>query len=85
MVGLLIVEIIGIFGLVIVMWLMIIVVSFFLIVVVAPLHISVFHNITDRYITSAIQAIFAIGIVIALISLLGKMKGRYLKNKLSST
>jgi hypothetical protein len=85
MVGLLSVEIIGIFGLVIVMWLMIIVVSFFLIVVVAPLHISVFHNITDRYITSAIQAVFAIGIVIVLIRLLGKMKGRYLKNKLSTT
>jgi hypothetical protein len=75
-------DIIGIFGLVFVMWLIIIVVSFFLIVVIAPLHISVFHNTTDRYITSAIQAIFAIGIVIALISLLGKMKGRYLKNKL---
>jgi hypothetical protein len=84
MVGLLIMEIIGIFGLVFAMWLMIIVVSFFLIVVVAPLHISVFHNITDRYITSVIQAIFAIGIVIVLISLLGKMKGRYLKNKLNS-
>jgi hypothetical protein len=75
-------EIIGIFGLVFVMWLMIILVSFFLIVIVAPLHISVFHNTTDRYITSAIQAVFALGIVIALISLLGKMKGRYLKNKL---
>ena len=48
-------DIIGIFGLVFVMWLMIIVVSFFLIVVIAPLHISVFHNTTDRYITSAIQ------------------------------
>jgi choline-glycine betaine transporter len=76
-------EIIGIFGLVFVMWLMIILVSFFLIVVVAPLHISVFHNTTDRYITSAFQAVFALGIVIALISLLGKMKGRYLKNKLN--
>jgi chromate transport protein ChrA len=76
-------EIIGIFGLVFVMWLMIILVSFFLIMVVAPLHISVFHNTTDRYITSAIQAVFALGIVIALISLLGKMKGRYLKNKLN--
>jgi hypothetical protein len=65
------------------MWFMILIVSFFLIVVVAPLHISVFHNMTDRYITSAIQAVFAIGIVIALISLLGKMKGRYLKNKLN--
>jgi hypothetical protein len=65
------------------MWFMILVVSFFLIVVVAPLHISVFHNMTDRYITSAIQAVLAIGIVIALISLLGKMKGRYLKNKLN--
>ena len=83
MVRLLIMEIIGIFGLVFVMWLMIILVSFFLIVVVAPLHISVFHNTSDRYITSAIQAVFALGIVIALISLLGKMKGRYLKNKLN--
>jgi hypothetical protein len=77
------VEIIGVFGLILVMWLMILVVSFFLIVIVAPLHISIFHNMTDRYLTSAIQAIFAIGIVIALISLLGKMKGRYLKNKLN--
>ncbi|HEY7107815.1 MAG TPA: hypothetical protein VH415_00155 [Nitrososphaeraceae archaeon] len=76
-------EIIGVFGLILVMWLMILVVSFFLIVIVAPLHISIFHNMTDRYLTSAIQAIFAIGIVIALISLLGKMKGRYLKNKLN--
>jgi hypothetical protein len=77
------VENIGIFGLVFVMWLMIIIVSLFLIVVVAPFHISIFGNMTDRYITSTIQALLAIGIVIVLISLLGKMKGRYLKSKLN--
>lgn len=76
-------ENIGIFGLVFVMWLMIIMVSLFLIAVVAPFHISIFGNMTDRYITSAIQALLAIGIVIVLISLLGKMKGRYLKSKLN--
>jgi len=75
-------EILGLFGLIIIMWLMIILVSLFLISIVAPLHLFVFHNSTDRYITSAIQAFLAVGIVIVLILLLSKMKSQYLRRKL---
>lgn len=64
------------------MWLMIILVSLFLIAIVAPLHLFVFHNNTDRYITSAIQAFLGVGIVIVLILLLSKMKSQYLRRKL---
>jgi len=58
-------------------------VSLFLIAVVAPLHLSIFHESIDRYITSAIQALLAVGVVIILIVLLGKMKNYYLKSRLN--
>lgn len=62
---------------------MIVMVSLFLIAVVAPLHLSIFHESIDRYITSAIQALLAVGVVIILIVLLGKMKNHYLKSRLN--
>ena len=62
---------------------MIVMVSLFLIAVVAPLHLSIFHESIDRYITSAIQALLAVGVVIILIVLLGKMKNYYLKSRLN--
>ena len=67
------------------MWVMINTVSLFLIVVIAPLHISIFHNITDRIITSAVQAVLAVGIVIILIILLSKMKSLYLTRSINIT
>lgn len=78
-------KLLGLFGMIFLMWLMIIAVSLFLIVVVAPLHISIFHNLTDRLITSAVQAILAIGIVVILIIVLSKMKSRYLKHAIGIT
>lgn len=62
---------------------MVVMVSLFLIAVVAPLHLSIFHESIDRYITSAIQALLAVGVVIILIVLLGKMKNHYLKSRLN--
>ena len=62
---------------------MVVMVSLFLIAVVAPLHLSIFHESIDRYITSAIQALLAVGVVIILIVLLGKMKNYYLKSRLN--
>ncbi len=78
-------KLLGLFGVIFLMWFMIIAVSLFLIVVVAPLHISIFHNLMDRLITSAVQAILAIGIVVILIIVLSKMKCRYLKHAIGIT
>ena len=78
-------KLLGLFGMIFLMWVMINTVSLFLIVVVAPLHISIFHNITDRIITSAIQGVLAVGIVIILIILLSKMKSLYLKRTINIT
>jgi hypothetical protein len=78
-------KLLGLFGMIFLMWVMINTVSLFLIVVVAPLHISIFHNFTDRFITSAVQAVLAIGIVIILIIVLSKMKSLYLKRTINIT
>ena len=60
-------KILDLFGLISIMWGMILLVSYFLIVIVAPLHVSVFQNSTDRVFTSIIQAALAIGTIIILI------------------
>ena len=78
-------KLLGLFGMIFLMWVMINTVSLFLIVVVAPLHISIFHNFTDRFITSLVQAVLAIGIVIILIIVLSKMKSLYLKRTIDIT
>ena len=78
-------KLLGLFGMIFLMWVMINTVSLFLIMAVAPLHIFIFHNITDRFITSAVQAVLAIGIVIILIIVLSKMKSLYLNRAINIT
>lgn len=75
-------KILDLFGLISIMWGMILLVSYFLIVIVAPLHVSVFQNSTDRVFTSIIQAALAIGIIIILILILSKLKSMYLQKYL---
>ncbi|MGA8844406.1 MAG: hypothetical protein WB511_12545 [Nitrososphaeraceae archaeon] len=75
-------KILDLFGLISIMWGMILLVSYFLIVIVAPLHVSVFQNSTDRVFTSIIQAALAIGTIIILILILSKLKSMYLQKYL---
>lgn len=75
-------KILDLFGLISIMWGMILLVSYFLIVIVAPLHVSVFQNSTDRVFTSIIQAALAISTIIILILILSKLKSMYLQKYL---
>jgi hypothetical protein len=61
------------------MWMMIMTVSYFLIFIIGPLHVDIFHNSSDRLITSIIKASSAIGLVVVLILLLGILKTKYLE------
>jgi hypothetical protein len=72
----------GLFMLIFIMWIMIMTVSFFLVFIIGPLHINVFHNTMDRFISSIIKASMAIGLVIVLILLLGFLKTKYLQKAL---
>jgi hypothetical protein len=65
--------------LIFIMWMMIMTVSYFLIFIIGPLHIDIFHNSSDRLITSIIKASSAIGLVVVLILLLGFLKTKYLE------
>jgi len=65
--------------LIFIMWMMIMTVSYFLIFIIGPLHVDIFHNSSDRLITSIIKASSAIGLVVALILLLGILKTKYLE------
>ena len=67
------------FMLIFIMWIMIMIVSYFLIFIIGPLHIDIFHNSSDRLITSTIKASSAIGLVVVLILLLGMLKTKYLQ------
>lgn len=67
------------FMLIFIMWIMIMIVSYFLIFIIGPLHIEIFHNSSDRLITSLIKASSAIGLVVVLILLLGMLKTKYLQ------
>ncbi|MDP9305627.1 MAG: hypothetical protein M3O68_04705 [Thermoproteota archaeon] len=67
------------FMLIFIMWIMIMIVSYFLIFIIGPLHIEIFHNSSDRLITSMIKASSAIGLVVVLILLLGMLKTKYLQ------
>ena len=67
------------FMLIFIMWIMIMIVSYFLIFIIGPLHIDIFHNSSDRLITSIIKASSAIGLVVVLILLLGILKTKYLQ------
>ena len=67
------------FMLILIMWIMIMIVSYFLIFIIGPLHIEIFHNSSDRLITSTIKASSAIGLVVVLILLLGMLKTKYLQ------
>jgi len=70
------------FMLIFIMWIMIMIVSYFLIFIIGPLHIDIFHNSSDRLITSIIKASSAIGLVVVLIILLGILKTKYLQKML---
>jgi hypothetical protein len=72
----------GLFMLIFIMWIMIMTVSFFLVFIIGPLHINVFHNTMDRFISSIIKASMAIGLVIVLILLLSFLKTKYLQKAL---
>lgn len=65
--------------LIFIMWIMIMIVSYFLIFIIGPLHIEIFHNSSDRLISSMIKASSAIGLVVVLILLLGMLKTKYLQ------
>jgi hypothetical protein len=67
------------FMLIFIMWIMIMIVSYFLIFIIGPLHIEIFHNSSDRLITSMIKASSGIGLVVVLILLLGMLKTKYLQ------
>ena len=67
------------FMLIFIMWMMVMTVSYFLIFIIGPLHIDIFHNSSDRLITSIIKASSAIGLVVVLILLLGILKTKYLE------
>jgi len=67
------------FMLIFIMWIMIMIVSYFLIFIIGPLHIEIFHNSSDRLITSMIKASSAIALVVVLILLLGMLKTKYLQ------
>jgi hypothetical protein len=75
-------RLVGLFMLIFIMWIMIMTVSFFLVFIIGPLHINVFHNTMDRFISSIIKASMAIGLVIVLILLLGFLKTKYLQKAL---
>ena len=70
------------FMLIFIMWIMIMIVSYFLIFIIGPLHIDIFHNSSDRLITSIVKASSAIGLVVVLILLLGILKTKYLQKML---
>ena len=70
------------FMLIFIMWVMIMIVSYFLIFIIGPLHIDIFHNSSDRLITSIIKASSAIALVVVLILLLGMLKTKYLQKML---
>ena len=70
------------FMLIFIMWIMIMIVSYFLIFIIGPLHVDIFHNSSDRLITSIIKASSAIGLVVVLILLLGILKTKYLQKML---
>ena len=59
------------------------IVSYFLIFIIGPLHIEIFHNSSDRLITSMIKASSAIGLVVVLILLLGMLKTKVLAKNIT--
>lgn len=62
-------------------WGIILTISFFLVIFVAPIEIVIFNTRMDLYITSIVQAITAIVIVLILIIVLNYLKRKYLKKK----
>jgi len=75
-------RLLGLFMLIFIMWMMIVIVSYFLIFVIGPLHIYIFHNSSDRLISSIVKASSAIGLVVVLILMLGILKTKYLQKTL---
>lgn len=72
----------GLFMLIFIMWMMIMIVSYFLVFIIGPLQVNLFHNSTDRLVSSIIKASLAIGLVVVLILLLDILKTKYLQKTL---
>ncbi|MFB5600432.1 MAG: hypothetical protein ACE5SW_09430 [Nitrososphaeraceae archaeon] len=62
-------------------WCIILAIAFFLVIFVAPIEIVIFNTRMDLYITSIVQAVTAIVIVLILIIILNYLKRKYLKKK----
>jgi uncharacterized membrane protein len=71
----------NLFLLIATIWGIILTISFFLVIFVAPIEIVIFNTRMDLYITSIVQAITAIVIVLILIIVLNYLKRKYLKKK----
>lgn len=66
-----------------VIWCTLLAISAFLVIFIAPIDIVIFNNRLDLYITSIVQAIIAITIVLMLIAFLNYLKRLYIQKKLN--
>ena len=72
----------GLYSLILVIWITLLVISGFLVIFIAPIEIIIFSDRLDLLITSVIQALIAIIIVLMLIAFLSYLKKIYLQKKL---
>lgn len=68
-----------------IMWIIIIAIAAFLVTFVAPINLVIFNNRTDLYLTSIVQGLIAILVVLFLIISLSVLKKRFLQKKLKLT
>ena len=75
-------KVTGLFGFVMIMWIIILVESAFLVFVVPMVDRILLRNGYNRPIVSSIEALISISSVVMLILLLNKMKNAYMQKKL---
>ncbi len=68
-----------------IMWIIIIAIAAFLVTFVAPINLVIFNNRTDLYLTSIVQGLIAILVVLFLIISLSVLKKKFLQKKLKLT
>lgn len=68
-----------------IMWIIIIAIAAFLVTFVAPINLVIFNNRTDLYLTSIVQGLIAILVVLFLIISLSILKKKFLQKKLKLT
>lgn len=68
-----------------IMWIIILAIAAFLVIFVAPINLVVFHNRTDLYLTSIVQGVIAVLVVLLLIITLSILKKKFLQKKLKLT